>query len=407
MTLEQLRQDYRKRLFEQFLPFWEKGGLDEEHGGIMCELSDDGSVAVDLKYIWYQGRAVWVYAYLYNRFGKDPKWLKTATTIRDFMVKSMYIGRGRWNEEVRRDGSVIKGEGKDIYGALFAAAGLVQYYAATGREEDLQLALESIRAAVRRYDDPEYQKGGENHTLIEIDPQGLRQNGHSMMFVWTLAQLLEIHADAEMERLQAEHVDALLNRFWNPAYGIQNEMLAHDYSRLPQTEAFMYAGHALESLWMVMHEALRSKNRKLFDTAKDRARRLIEMCWDYVFDGWADEDFSVFGTKDIERGPRFEVKTMWSHCEILIACLTVMEYTGEDWARLWYDRAHDYLTKHMADTPHGVWRQAVDRGGKDVKRKGISIYRKCNFHQPRMLMMNLESLDRTIANRGGLTPFPQ
>ena len=236
--------------------------------------------------------------------------------------------------------------------------------------------------------------------------KGVRSQGHSMVLMWILTGLLQVHEDSRLEKLQREHVGLIMNKFWNPEYGIQNEYLKHDYSRIPEAATHMLAGHALETLWMVMHEALRIKDRELFDTAKDRIRRLLEMCWDYVFDGWADEDFSVFGTKDRERGPHFEVKTMWSLCEILIACMTVMEYTGEDWAKTWYDRAHDYLIKHLANTGHGVWRQAVDRFGKNVKRKGISIYRKGNFHQPRMLMMNLKSLDRMIRNQGRLTPFP-
>jgi hypothetical protein len=60
----------------------------------------------------------------------------------------------------------------------------------------------------------------------------------------------------------------------------------------------------------------------------------------------------------------------------------------------------------MANTGHGVWRQAVDRSGKDVKRVGVSSKRKGNFHQPRCLMMNILSLDRMIANAGKLTRFP-
>ena len=409
MTLARLRQDYHNRLYKQYLPFWEKGGLDQKHGGVICELNDDGSVAKDLKYIWYQGRAVWVYSYLYNNFGQDPKWLDAATKIRDFMVKHMHLGGGRWNQEVRRDGTVITGSGKNIYGALFAACGLTQYYQATGREENLDLAELSIQASVRAYDNPNYMAGcdaSQADVNVAVDDlRGLRQHGHSMVIVWTLTQLLAMRANPKLEKLQAHHVEMIINRFWNPEYGVQNELLAHDYSRLPQTAAHMYAGHSLESLWMVMHEALRIKNRELFDTTKERIRRLLEMCWDYVFDGWADEDFYVFAAPGRQRGPSYDVKTMWANSEILIACMSVWEYTGEPWAKQWYDRAHAYLIEHMADTSHGVWRQAVDRVGKDLKRKGISIHRKGNFHQPRVLMMNMQSLDRMIANRGRLTPF--
>ena len=91
----------------------------------------------------------------------------------------------------------------------------------------------------------------------------------------------------------------------------------------------MFAGHSLETLWMVDHEALRIKDRALFDTVVARIHRLLEMCWDYVFDGWGDGDYFVFNTAKHQQGPDFSVKTMWAHCEVLIACLTILEYTGQ------------------------------------------------------------------------------
>ena len=84
----------------------------------------------------------------------------------------------------------------------------------------------------------------------------------------------------------------------------------------------------------------------------------------------------------------------------------MLEYTGEVWAKEWYERTRDYLLRTMANTGHGVWRQAVDRRGNDLKRVGVSEKRKGNFHQPRCLMMNLQSLDRMISGGGRLTPFP-
>ena len=83
----------------------------------------------------------------------------------------------------------------------------------------------------------------------------------------------------------------------------------------------------------------------------------------------------------------------------------MLEYTGESWAKDWYDRARAFTLKTMPVPEHGVWRQAVDRFGKDVKRVGISTKRKDNFHQARMLMVNLLSLNRMIGNRGKTTPF--
>ncbi len=188
-----------------------------------------------------------------------------------------------------------------------------------------------------------------------------------------------------------------MNDFWNPEYRINNENLFHDYTRLPGTESTMYSGHYLETLWMLLHEALRKKDTDLFEIIKDRARHLIEMTWDYVFEGMGTEDYHVFSSDGKCQGPELDLKVMWAHTEILITTMTVLERTGEPWARDWYERTRKYCLKHFANTGTGVWRQAVDRFGNDKQRPGISIYRKDNFHQIRYQMMNLLSIERMIS----------
>jgi len=407
MDLKELRADYHDRLFNGYLPFWENGGYDNKNGGFMCELYDDGSVQRDEKSIWYQGRSVWVYAHLYNHFGNDQRHLEIADKTRDFMVKYMYVGHGIWSEAVDRNGQITassgQGSGKDIYGAMFAAAGLIELYRATGREEDREIAKEAILVSLQRYEEPEYA----GVSVAGIDASGLRTQGHSFMTVWSLTQLLSFHGDPVLEKYQQEHVGHIVNDFWNPDYGIVNEYLFHDYSRLPGHETVMEVGHSIETLWMVLHEAIRTKDRALFDTCTTRIRRLLEMSWDYVYEGCGTNQFRVFGDSEQYQGPLFEVKNMWTHTEILVACMTVLEYSGEVWAKEWYERAREYTLRTMANTGHGIWRQAVDRYGNDLQRSGISSYRKGNFHQPRYLMMNMRSLDRMIKNNGSLTPFPQ
>lgn len=396
MSLEQLRDDYRDLLFNRYLPFWEKGGYDKQFGGFMCELNDDGSVQNDEKDIWYQGRGVWVYSFLYNHFGKDRRWLQVAKKTRDFMVKYMYSGHGRWTQSVHRDGSATtgttaQGSSDSIAGAMFAAAGLAEYYKAVGNTEDLELAKTSILVSDERYEEANY-----NGT-------GLRTQGSSFVMVWTLTGLLSYHKDNQLEKLAAKHVDNIMNKHWNPKYGITNEELGHDYSRLPDSERQMMPGHCVEALWMVMFESLRIRDKALFDRAKKRFQRFLEMSWDYVFGGLADE-FNVFAGDNHPGGPNFEIKSMWPHTEVLLGCMTILEYTGEVWAREWYERARKFTLRTMT-TDYGVWRQAVDRFGKDKKRPTITIYRKGNFHQPRYMMLNLLSLERMLKNNGKLTPF--
>lgn len=399
MTLQELRNDYKDRIFKQYLPFWDKGGYDNKFGGFMCELKDNGSVEDDEKYIWYQGRGIWVYSYLYNNFGKDKRFLEIARKSRDFLIKNMYLGDGKWRDSVNREGQPIEstfgqGSNKDIYGALFAAAGLIELYKADGNENDLKTAITSIWTSVKAYEHPNY----EGVTVSGIDHKGLRTQGHSFMIIWTLTNLLSFHKDPKLEELQNEHVNHIMNHFWNSAYGIVNENLFHDYTKIPGNESVMLTGHSLEALWMVLHEALRKGDQQLFETSKNRIRHLIEMNWDYNFNGMCTEEYNVFSSEGKCQGPTYDLKVMWAHTELLIATMTILEHTGEIWAKEWYERGRKYCLNTMANTGHGVWRQAVNRFGEDKQRPGISIYRKDNFHQIRYQMMNLLSIERMIKN---------
>ncbi|MHB9027320.1 MAG: AGE family epimerase/isomerase [Candidatus Latescibacterota bacterium] len=405
MSLEELRNAYRDRLFKQYLPFWEKGAYDRENGGFMCYVHDDGRVENFQKDIWYQGRGIWTYAFIYNHIDKNPKWLEMARKTRDFTVKNMHRGDGTWHQAVSRTGkpeeSIGQGNPNDIYGAMFTAGGLIQLYKATGNEEDLKLARQSILKAAELYENPNYtgvRIPGENKT-------GLRSQGHSFMMVWVLPQLLEFHQDSRLDELAREHLDHILNHYWNSDYGISNETMYHDYTRIPSHAATTSPGHTVETQWMAMTEALREKNRTAFNTLKDRTRRMIELSWDYIFDGMGDSRYYVFDTPEHPAGPVFDMKTMWAQVEITIATMMTLEYTGEVWAKEWYERSREWTWRVMS-TDCGVFRQAVDRYGVNKVRPGIPATRRDNFHEPRYYLMNILALERMIRNKGKLTPFP-
>lgn len=391
VTLQEHRDELKRMLYDEYLPFWDKGGYDKKYGGFICNLSKDGIPVDDEKFIWYQGRAIWVYSFLYNNFGQDPAFLEIAKNTRDFMVNNMYLGDGRWAELVRRDGHVIKGigPGSDIYGWLFAANGLAEYYKISADKEDISLVKDSVWAAVKAYDSPQYQEG----TAFE----GLRIQGHSMVFIRLLSQLLEHQQEKRLEELMDFHLEKIMASFYHPRYRVSNERLNHDYSRIEGEEGSMFLGHSLETQWMVMQLALQKKDQALFDQSKSIFRRYLEMGWDHIFEGWASEDYYVFGGEDHILGTDYSTKTMWAHVEILVGCMMVFENSGEAWAWDWYQRTWEYVKKTFR-LGEGAWEQAVNRQGEPISREkwGINPMRRGNYHQPRFLMLNMLSLDRLI-----------
>ena len=78
MSLRELRQTLYNELFQVLLPFWDQHGIDHKYGGIMCSLDYDGTLLNTEKNLWFLGRAIWVYSFLYNHFGNNPQYLEVA-----------------------------------------------------------------------------------------------------------------------------------------------------------------------------------------------------------------------------------------------------------------------------------------------------------------------------------------
>ncbi|HDY87409.1 MAG TPA: hypothetical protein ENH82_04745 [bacterium] len=150
--------------------------------------------------MWYQGRAIWIYSMLYNNFGQDQHYLDIAKGTRDFMVKHMKAGNGTWYQRTYRNGKLKGGIYEDVigeyfYGWMYAAKGLAALYKITKNREDLDMAYESIKAAIKAYDNSSYSGawnyGGYNK---DMDFTGFRVQGHSMVIIGLLAEI-NFHAN--------------------------------------------------------------------------------------------------------------------------------------------------------------------------------------------------------------------
>ena len=70
MDFKKLSDRYRNELLDNVLPFWLENSQDREYGGYFSCLNRDGSVYDTDKFVWLQGREVWMFAMLYNNVEK-------------------------------------------------------------------------------------------------------------------------------------------------------------------------------------------------------------------------------------------------------------------------------------------------------------------------------------------------
>ena len=391
---QEILHHFRKDLFEDFLPFMDRNIVDHELGGFLCHADRDGTRLGDEKDSWYEGRGIWVYSFLYRNLTHDPAHLEVARKAVDSVLRIRPRNEPLWPRKFTRAGETIMPD-SEIYGSLFIAEGLAEYGEAANRPEFREIAKEIIWSCEEVYNRPDYAANPKHYLGPDAPPfPGARVQGAAMVLLRLATQMLRYEPDPKLADLADRALDALMNRHYNAAFDLNNEFLNHDYT-LPQNEyaQFVYTGHTIETMWMVMDEALRRKDASLFDVAAGRFRRHMEVAWDDVYGG-------LFrGVRNVDRNDWLLDKVLWEQEEAMIGCLLLIEHRGHAWEREMFDRLYRYVHDRYRLDRYGLplWITAADR-----KVTFEPHYNRIeNYHHPRFLMWSLLALQRIA---GGTPP---
>ena len=396
LNFSAMRSQYRNDLFSDYLPFFEKFVIDREYGGFHCSVRPNGELVSTVKRAWFEGRGTWVFSFLNNHIAREQKYLDMAARSIDLVQRSKPKDPDEfWPKELKRDGSPAGPPDTEVYGDMFIAEGLAEFSRASGERKYWDEAREIIFKCVRRYDRPDY------HATIgqtylgpgARDFPGARIEGVWMVLIRTCSQMLEMHPDPELLAIVDRSVDALLNHHFNPRFQLLNELMNHDLSRPNnEYEQLVYAGHAIETLWMIMYEARRRNDVKMFDRAAAMFRRHCDVAKDRVYGG-------LFrNLTNVDQNAWTLDKTLFPQQEALIGSLCLIEETGDPWAVEFYTELDRYVrAKFLMRSLHSpLWQVAGNRQVDPTP----DMARAENYHQPRFLMLNLLAIERLIERKG-------
>jgi N-acylglucosamine 2-epimerase len=394
-----IRDQYKRDLFNDFLPFHDRFVIDHKYGGFLCSVRPNGERVSDAKPTWYQGRGLWVYSFLYNNFARDQKYLDTAAGAYRMVERSSPEGRYEFfPKDLNRDGSPASGADKDIYGDMFVAEGLVEFSRASGDTRHWDRAREIVLKCVHNYDQPNYNPEIGRTYLgpsARLFP-GARVQGHWLVLIRVTTQMLEIRGDDQLEAISNQAIDAVLNHHYNPRYQLISELLNHDLSRpANEYEQFVYAAHAIEITWMILYEARRRGDRPLFDKAANLFKRHCEVSRDRVYGGL------LRSLNNVDQNTWSLDKTLFPHQEAIIGAMCLIEESGDPWAIDFFLELNQYMHEKfpMKSLHSPLWQVTGDRW----VTPDPEMTRAENYHQPRFLMLSLLTLERLI-KRGEQRP---
>jgi N-acylglucosamine 2-epimerase len=337
---------------------------------------------------------VWTFSALYNRIEKRQEFLEAAENSIRFLLAHGRDNNGRWVYHTDREGRVIEGP-TSIYSDCFAIYGFSEHYRATKDGPLLSIALETFERVRRRLEEPDF-----SETAPYPLPLGWKNHGIPMMLTEVTNELAQTTADSRFDALATEYAGRVMKHFVRPDRNVILEFLTADYKELPPPAGtFVMPGHAIESMWFVMHLAERLGDKDLISRAAEVMRRHLELGWDEKFGG-------IFLSRDIEGHPPYlphsEMKVWWPHVEALYGTLLAHHLTGESWCLDWHEKVAEWTWAHFPAPEFGEWRQRLNREGKPTTDI-VALPVKDPFHLPRGIILILQLLERMQADQAELS----
>lgn len=378
VDFKQISSRYKRELLENCLPFWLEHSQDKEYGGYFSCLNRDGSVYDTDKFIWLQGREVWMFAMLYNNVEKNQQWLDCAIQGAEFLKKYGHDENWDFYFSVNREGRPLV-QPYNIFSNTFACMAFAQLAKATGNEEYAQIARRIFERILERRSNPKGQ-------WCKAYPGTRPMKDFALpMIICNMA--LEIEDILEDKSVLEQTIDTCLHEvfdvFYQPELGCMLENVSSvDGSPVDCFEGReINPGHDLEALWFMMNLGVRRGDKALIEKCVEIALRVIERGWDKEFGG-------IYYFLDAKGVPQqkleWDQNLWWVHIESAIAMLKGYQLTGNEKCLEWFLKLDAYLWDNFKDKEYPEWFGYLNRRGEVLLPLKGGKWKGC-FHVPRGL----------------------
>lgn len=373
---KKLSEQYKHELLDKVVPFWLEKSQDLEHGGYFTCLDREGNVFDTDKFIWLQGREVWMFATLYNKVEKRQEWLDCAIQGAEFLKKYGHDGNLNWYFSLDREGHPLV-EPYNIFSYTFAVIAFGQLSIATGNQEYADIAKRTFDIVLSKVDNP---KGCWNKAVP--GSRALKSFALPMILCNVALEIEPLLDPAFMKQTIDTCIHEVMDVFYRPELGLIVEHLSADNELVDCFDGrLLNPGHAIEAMWFIMDLGKRLGRQDLIEKAVDIA--LNEANY-----GWDKENGGIFYFMDRLGHPcqqlEWDQKLWWVHIETLITMIKGYQLTGRQECLEWFNRVHDYVWSHFADPEHPEWFGYLNRQGEVLLPLKGGKWKGC-FHVPRGL----------------------
>lgn len=389
--MENYSKIYKEELLQNIIPFWMRHSKDEQAGGYFTCLDRFGKVFDEDKFMWLQGRQVWMFATLYNNVEAKQEWLDMAEHGARFIEKFGRDSEGNFYFSLDRYGKPLV-QPYNIFSDCFAAMGFAALYKANPVDEYAEIAKNTFENILKRRNNS---KGKYSKTY-----PGTRdlKNFSLPMILSNLSVEMEHLLDKGLvSELIQDVIHEVMEVFYRPELGLILENVSADGTFSNSFEGrLINPGHTIEAMWFIMDLAIRLNDQALIDKTIEIALKAIEYGWDKDFGG-------IFYFKDLAGTSPLQLewdqKLWWVHIEALVCMAKAYQISGNEKCKAWFEKLHDYTWSHFRDKEYGEWFGYLNRRGEVLLSLKGGKWKGC-FHIPRGLYQVAKALEKEPENVG-------
>jgi N-acylglucosamine 2-epimerase len=385
MNFEKLKYQYKNELLNNVIPFWLQKSQDLKYGGYFTCLDRQGNIFDTDKFIWLQGRQVWMFSMLYNNVENRQEWLDCAKQGGEFLKKHGHDGNFNWYFSLTREGKPLV-EPYNIFSYTFATMAFGQLSKVTGNKEHADIAKKTFDIILARRDNLK-DKWNKAH------PETRNLKSFSLpMILCNLA--IEIEHLLEPDFLQKtidESIHEVMEVFLRPELGgIIVENINTDGSLSDTFDGrLINPGHGIEAMWFIMDLGVRLNRPQLIEKAVETTLKILNYGWDQKYSGiFYFMDRKGFPPQQLE----WDQKLWWVHIESLISLIKGYQLTGSEECLSWFEKVHDYAWTHFKDPEFPEWWGYLNRQGEVLLDLKGGKWKGC-FHVPRGLYQVWKTLE--------------
>ena len=380
--ITKLREFYRREVFENTLPFWTDRCIDTEYGGYLTYFDRTGNLLSTDKNGWVHGRMTWLFARIFNEYDNDSKWLEYAETGYRFLKDKILDKQGLGWFQVTRVGVPVRRR-RYLFVEAIAVIACAEYYRASGNKEALNLAHNLLDLIYS------LKEGG---TPPKFEPS-VQTRGHSltMILISVLQNLRRCDPDSSYDEKIDSQIDKIFRYFVHPEKKVLLENVAPDGGIIDSpTGRTVNPGHAIETAWFIMEEAIYRKDRELFSKALPLLEWHLEIGWDKEYGGLLSfVDCDGHQAEQVE----WDMKYWWPQTEAIYACLLAYHGTGDLRFAEWFEKVHDWSFDHFPDREYGEWFGYLHYDGSVANTLKGNFW-KSAFHLPRQQLFTMKLLEK-------------